>query len=68
MNVKKVTKYLYGDSDELSELWDYEAPQQDVFHYALYEVTIELEVDLDTGRSRIATVNGVELASKGEFS
>lgn len=67
MNTKIVTQYLHGDSDELSDLWDYEAPQQEAFHHALHEVAIDLEVDMDTGKSRIVAVDGVALASLGEF-
>jgi hypothetical protein len=68
MNTRIVTRYLHGEEDSLSDLWDYEAPQQNVYHYSLYEVTIELEVDLDTGKSRIHTVNGCALEEDHEFS
>lgn len=66
-NTTLVKRYLHGQSDELSDLWDYEAPQQDVYHYSLYEVAIELEVDLDTGKSRIVSVNGNPLMGSEEF-
>lgn len=56
-NTKYFTKYVHGDSDELSDFWDYDAPQQDKFHYAFYEVTLSCEVDLDTGEVRCWGVN-----------
>lgn len=62
-DTKIVTRYLHGEEDSLSDLWDYEAPQQDVYHYSLYEVKIELEVDMPTGESRIVTVDGKKLCS-----
>jgi len=60
-NTRIVTRYLHGDSDELSDLWDYDAPQQDKYHYALYEVMVDLEVDMDTGESKIVAVDGRKL-------
>lgn len=63
-DTKVITRYLHGQEDELSELWDYDAPQQDVYHYSLYEVRIELEVDMPTGESRILTVDGRKLCSE----
>lgn len=67
MNTKIVTEYLHGERDEHSELWSVDAEQQNVFRYALYEVAIGLEVDMDTGKSRIVSVDGVDLVTKGEF-
>lgn len=67
MNTRIIKRYLHGSNDELSDLWDYEAPQQDIFGYALYEVAIDLEVDMDTGKSRIVAVDGVPLSKLGEF-
>ena len=61
VNTTIVTRYLYSEEDELSPLWDYDAPQQDVYHYSLYEVKIDLEVDLDTGQSRIIAVDDRKL-------
>lgn len=60
-----VRRYLHDNSDELSDLWDYEASQQDVYHYALYEVSVDLEVEMETGRSRIMAVNGIPLTDPG---
>lgn len=57
----------YGGRDEHSDLWPDDAPQQRQFHYSLYEIEIGLEVDLDTGKSRIVTVEGVELKTLGGF-
>lgn len=68
MNVIRVTRYLHGGPDELSILWEPDAEQQEVYHYSLYEVMVELDVDLDTGKSRIATVDGVPLASLKDFA
>jgi hypothetical protein len=56
--IKTVTRYLSGEEDELSNLWPYDAPQQDVYCGSLYEVRIDLEVDMDTGKSRIVAVDG----------
>ena len=67
MNTKIVTRYLHGEEDQLSDLWDYDAPQQDVYHYSLYEVAIDLEVDLDTGKSRIISVNGQKLEGESKW-
>lgn len=68
MSTTVVTRYLHEDEDQLSDLWDYEAPQQDVYHYSLYEVRIDLEVDMDTGKSRIVKVDGIPLATLKEFA
>jgi hypothetical protein len=51
MTTQIVTEYLHGENDELSELWPPDAPQQEKFHYALYEVEVYLEVDMETGKS-----------------
>lgn len=61
-NITTVTRYLHGEEDEYSDLWDLNAPQQEVYHYSLYEVEITLEVDLDTGKSRITQVDGSDVA------
>ena len=61
MNIARVTRYLHSEEDQFSELWPNDAPQQDEYHYSLYEVRIDLEVDLDTGKSRIAKVDGIPL-------
>lgn len=53
----RVTRYLSGEEDELSELWAYEAPQQDVYARTLNEVRIELEVNLETGNAEIVAIN-----------
>jgi hypothetical protein len=63
MRVQTVKRYLHGGDDVLSDLWAPEAPQQDVYHYSLYEVEIDLEVDLDTGKSRIVGVDGRSVAN-----
>jgi hypothetical protein len=68
MRTKVVTRYLHGNNDELSDLWDVEAPQQEVYDNALYEVEIALEVDLDTGQSRIIRVDGMPLKSLAIFT
>lgn len=63
-----VTEYLgHGGREEHSELWDPDAPQQEIWHYSLYEVALDLEVDLDTGKSRIVAVDGRSLVSFPEF-
>lgn len=68
MNTTYVTEYLHGGArDEMSDLWPYEAAQQDTYRYSLYEVKIQLEVDLDTGKSRIVAVDDIPLTAPGEF-
>jgi hypothetical protein len=67
MNIVKVTRYVHDEEDELSSLWPYDAPQQDVYHYALYETQIDLEVDLDSGKNRIVAVNGRLITDPGDF-
>lgn len=68
-NTKIVKRYLHGQEDEWSELWPVDtAEQQNVYHYSLYEVAIDLEVDLDTGKSRIVAVDGISLSRLPEFA
>ena len=66
-NTKIITRYLHSNEEELSELWPADAEQQKTYGYSLYEVGFDLEVDLDTGKSRIIAVDGVELKEKGRF-
>lgn len=63
MMVTTVKRYLHSEEDQFSDLWSPQAPQQEVYHYALYEVCIELEVDLETGKSRIVGVDGHSVAN-----
>jgi hypothetical protein len=67
MNVKRVIRYVHDEEDSLSDLWDADAEQQETYHYSLYEVRVDLDVDLDTGKSRIAAVNGIALSELPEF-
>jgi hypothetical protein len=63
-NTTVVTELVHGGgnmSDEYSELWPPEAPQQRRYHYALYEEAVELEVDLDTGRWRYVSFAGLPI-------
>ena len=74
---KVVRRYLHHESDEYpTDLWpmgegggprDEDMPQHERFHYALYEVAVDLEVDLTTGKSRILRVDDVPLAEVGDF-
>jgi hypothetical protein len=66
-STKLVTRYLHNDNEELSDLWKPEDHQQEMYRYSLYEVKIDLEVDLDTGESRICAVDGIDLAVLGDF-
>ena len=68
-----VTRYLHGEEDEYSDLWpnpgeEDSTPQteaaQDEYHYSLYEVRIDLEVDLRTGKSAIVAVDGKLLSNE----
>lgn len=56
-----ITRYVHNNDDELSSLWPPDAKQQGTYHYTLYEVSLEGEVDLDTGDFYIQKVNGVPL-------
>lgn len=55
-NIKRVTRYLHGDSDEMSDLWPPEAEQQSEYHYVLYELPVHLDVNLDTGTAVIVGI------------
>lgn len=61
--IRVITKYLHNNSDELEDLWDYDAPQQDKAHYWLYEVPFILQVDMDTGTAYVTHVFGQKLES-----
>lgn len=64
MNTTLITEYVHGGgeaSDSYSSLWPTDAPQQDVFHYCLYEEAVDIEVDLDTGRWRYVGFAGKKL-------
>lgn len=64
-NTTRVTLYVHGGpeaSDEMSDLWPPEAKQQEVFHYCLYEESVEVEVDLETGAYRYVGFAGKELS------
>lgn len=67
-NTKVVREYLHGGDEGLSELWHHDAPQQDVFMRRLYEVVVDLEVDLDTGETRIIAVDGWTRTEDSVFS
>lgn len=63
-NTKIITEYVHGGGeahDDYSDLWDHEAPQQETFHYCLYEEAVKIEVDLDTGRWRYLAFGGYDL-------
>lgn len=62
----QVTEYVHANREELSPLWKPDAPQQEVFHYTLYELRLDCDVDLDTGHLYIRAVNGVPLESAVE--
>lgn len=64
MNTTVITEYVHGGpeaNDECSDLWPPEAPQQAVFHNLLYEEPVKVEVDLDTGKTRILAFAGKDL-------
>lgn len=61
--IRTITRHVHGQDDELSNLWDSEAPQQDVAHYWLYELKLTLDVDMDTGNAVITHVSDVPLES-----
>lgn len=68
MRTVTVKRYLHGDTDELSDLWPADAPQQEAYANALYEVWIDLQVDLDTGKSRIVAVDGHAFVNDHPFA
>ena len=67
VNTVLVKRYLHGSDDELSDLWHPDDPRQETYAYALYEVQVDLEVDLDTGKSRIIAIDGIELSKLQDF-
>lgn len=62
MKTKIVKRYLRANNDELSDFWDWHAN-----HGSLYEVVIDLEVDMYTGKSRIVAVDGIALVKLPDF-
>ena len=69
MNTKIITLHEGREDhfEEFSDLWDLDAPQQDAFEYAASRLDVSLEVDLDTGKSRIIALNDVPLSIIGDF-
>lgn len=67
-NTKIVKEFVHRSGEEQSDLWEPDAEQQYMYYYALYEICIELEVDLDTGKSRIVAVDGHALATLPDFA
>lgn len=66
MNIVKHSLHVHGGgeaTDEYSDLWEPEDKQQEVFHYAGYEESIDLQVDLDTGKWRYVGLNGIPLVT-----
>jgi hypothetical protein len=61
MALTRKTIYLHADNSELSDMWEPEAPQQKEWHYVAYEVAVDLEVDLESGKALIISVNGSKL-------
>lgn len=56
-----IRRYLHDEQEEYSSLWPIDAEhedQQEEYHYALYEVAIDLKVDLKTGKGVIVAVDG----------
>jgi hypothetical protein len=49
-----IEEFLGGDYDRYDEV-------PDNFKYALYEVEFDVEVDIETGNTKILKVNGQEL-------
>ena len=64
---KPITEYIgHGGRDEYSELWPTDAEQQREFHYSLYELELDCEVDLETGKLYLQGVSGVKLEHEVE--
>ena len=68
MNTKIVKRYLHGQEEDLSDLWPLDAKQQNAYSYSLYEVEVDLEVDLDTGKSRIVAIDKTPLSKLPKWS
>lgn len=69
-NTTKITLYVHGGpeaSDSYSDLWPNEAEQQEVFHYCLYEESVDIEVDLATGQWRYLGFAGKELSEPTDW-
>ena len=66
--MKKVIKYyLHSDKEENYEIADDLGLSEDAratFRHACEEIELDLEVDLDTGYSRIIAVDGVNLSEE----
>lgn len=63
--------YIHGGpeaTDEYVEQWATDAPQQDRAHYVLYEESVEVEFDLDTGQYRYLSFAGVKLERPTSWS
>jgi hypothetical protein len=70
LNTRIVTEYVHGGpdaSDEYSDLWPTDAPQQRRYHYCLYEEEVQVEVDLDSGAFRYIGFAGKKLAEPSDW-
>lgn len=61
------TIYLHRNADELSDLWDPGAPQQEEYDRVAYEVALQGELDLDTGKFYLQSVGGVPLVKETQI-
>jgi len=56
-----VTRYLHGNNEGMEDLWNNDDPQQERARYWLYEIDLQLDVDLKTGEAKIISVSGSPL-------
>ena len=69
MNTVTKTYYVHGQpyDDEYAPFWPNDDERQNVIHYLLYEEPVEVEVDLDTGKTRILGFAGKALVEPTEW-
>lgn len=69
MNTTIRTYYVHGQpyEDEFAPFWPSEDTRQERIHYLLYEEAVEVEIDLDTGATRILAFAGKKLVEPTEW-
>lgn len=71
MSKEMIKMYLHGSKDdnyETGEELELSEQALDVFKYALYEVEFDVEVDTETGETKIKKCNDMLLISESELS
>lgn len=64
------TYYVHGPpyEDNFAPFWPIEDERQTKMHYLLYEESVEVEIDLDTGEHRILGFAGKKLEEPTDWS